>query len=234
MSSGIEDGLCLVPFEVFTQVAFEREFFRRKLLQCEVALRHSAQLADSLQRCLEFWNCSAGLPTHSSEPCLPAKHRTAISVCTQTLMDFCDEIIQKTHGEMLLQCTSAAISEARDQAHTHAVTLANAAETKAFTHFTESEYVKGELVASQHSVSVLRRRVDALEHLLDQEREQVHVKCMRQAEECAAAVLLQSQALHSSMSLRIDALASQLKQVSVCLIKCCSVLSYASHRMKRG
>ncbi len=226
--------MCLVPFEVFTQVAFEREFFRRKLLQCEVALRHSTQLADSLQRCLEFWNCSAGLPTHSSELCLPAKHRAAISVCTQTLVDFCDEIIRKTHGEILLQCTSAAISEARDQAHAHAVTLANASETKALTHSIESESVRGELVASQHSVSVLRRRVDALEHLLDQEREQVHAKCVRQAEECAATVLLQSQALHNSTSLRIDALASQLKQVRVRLMTCCSPWSYPSCRMKRG
>lgn len=218
MSSDTEDRLCLVPFEAFTQVAFEREFFRRQMLQCEVALRHSTQLADSLRRCLEFWNCSAGLPAHSSELCLPAKHRASISLCTHNLVDFCDEIIRMSHNDLLLQCTSAAISEASDQAHTRALSLANAAEAKALKHSIESECIKGELAASQHMVSVLRRRVDALEHLLDQERQHVHAQCVRQAEECASAMLLQSQSLLGSTSLRIDALASQLKQVLACLV----------------
>ena len=222
MSSEADERLGLVSFEVFTQVAFEREFFRRQLLQCEVALRHSTQLVDSLQRCLEFWNCSAGLPAHSSELCLPAKHRGAIALCTKNLVEFCDEIIRKSHGEILLQCTTTAISEACDQAHTRALTVANSAEAKALMQSMESESIKSELAASQHTVSVLRRRVDALEHLLHQEREHMHSASVHQAEQCAAALLQQSHALHNSTNLRIDALGSQLKQVIVCHLKRCS------------
>jgi hypothetical protein len=222
MSSSTEERLSLIPFEVFTQVAFEREFFRRQLLQCETALRRSAQLTDSLNHCLEYWDCSARLSTHSSDVTQSAKHRVAIAACLEIIVTFCDEILRKSHSELLLQCTSAAISEASDQAHTRAVALANATEARALTYSIELESVKSELAASQDRVSVLRRRADALEHLLDQERQQVPVQCMQQAQECASTVLLQSQALHDSMSQRIDALASKLKQVTVCLLQCCS------------
>jgi len=213
MSIDTDDQQPLAAFEVFTQVAFEREFFRRKLLQCEAALRHSSQVADALQRCLEFQDCSAGLPTHGAEARLPAQHRAHVSACSQSLALFCDDIVRKSHGELLLQCTSDALSEACNQAHTRAVCLANAADARAVACSLRSESVQHELAASQHMVSVLRRRVDALEHLLEQQRHQVHVDCVRQAEECASAFLSQSQLLQSSMSLRIDALASQLKQV---------------------
>ena len=213
MSIDTDDQQPLAAFEVFTQVAFEREFFRRKLLQCEAALRHSSQVADALQRCLEFQDCSAGLPTHGAEARLPAKHRAHVAACSQSLALFCDDIVRKSHSELLLQCTSDALSEACNQAHTRAVCVANAADARAVACSLQSESVQHELAASQHMVSVLRRRVDALEHLLDQQRHQVHVECVRQAEECASAFLSQSQLLQSSMSLRIDALASQLKQV---------------------
>ena len=227
MSGSTEERLSLVPFEVFTQIAFEREFFRRQLLQCEVALRHSTQLADSMNRCLEYWDCSAGLPSHSSEVSLSAKHRSAISACTEILVAFCDEILRKTHGELLLQCTSAAITEASDQAHTRALALANAAEAIALTYSIELESVTSELAASQDRVSVLRRRADALEHLLEQERQQVQVECMKQAQECASTLILQSKALHDSMSQRIDVLASQLKQVHVASCDAVSARAYA-------
>lgn len=218
MSIDTDDQQPLAAFEVFTQVAFEREFFRRKLLQCEAALRHSSQVADALQRCLEFQDCSAALPTHGAEARLPAKHRADIAACSQSLALFCDDIVRQSHGELLLQCTSDALSEACNQAHTRALRLANAADARALACSVQSESVKDELAASQQTVSVLRRRVDALEHLLDQQRHQVHTDCVRHAEECASAFLSQSQLLQSSTSLRIDALASQLKQV-MCVVR---------------
>ena len=215
MSREAGEQLSVVPFEVFVQAAFEREFFRRQLLQCETALRHSTQLADSLRKCLEFCDCSFGSRTHGSDLALLAKQRAAAATCTQTLMEFCDEIIRKSHGELLLQCTLTAISDAADQAHARALSLAAASEARDLSRSIESECVKGELAASQHMVSVLRRRVDALEHLLDQERQQIQTQTMRKAEELASAALSQSQALHNATSLRIDTLASQLKQVTM-------------------
>jgi hypothetical protein len=212
MPSEIENQPSLVSFEVFVQAAFEREFFRRQLLQCEVALRHSVELVDSLKKCLEF--CDVGLPARSLEASLSEKHRAAISACTQTLVEYCDDIIRKSHSELLMQCTAAAISDASDQSHTRALALAAAVEARDLSRSIESESLKGELTASQQMVSVLRRRVDALEHLLEQERQQIHTRTILQAEECASQLLSQHQALHDAASLRMDSLASQVNRVN--------------------
>jgi galactitol-specific phosphotransferase system IIB component len=218
MSSGPEERLCLIPFEVFTQVAFEREVFRRKLLQCEAALRCSTQLSESLQKCLEFWNCTLDFPNHASEASHSDTHRAAISACTKKLSHVCDDIIRTSSGDLLLQCSSSAIIEASEQAHSRAMLLKHSAEAQVLAHSIESDSVKSELASSQHMVSVLRRQVDALEHLLNQERQQFDIQCMQKAQEGASAILSQSNALFDSTSTRIDSLASKLNQVAACLL----------------
>ncbi len=216
-----------VPFEVFVQAAFEREFFRRQLLQCEIALRRSSQLTDSLKKCLEFCDSSVGISARSLDASLNAKHRAAISACTHTLVEFCDEIIRKSHSEELLQCTEAAISDASDQAHKRALSLAVASEARDLSRSIELESIKGELAASKEMVSVLRRRIDALEHLLEQERQQMDHRAIRHVEERVSTLFSQSESLHETMSLRIDSLSSQLKQVF--RLQCCCRPVIARH-----